>query len=161
MRNGGDHILLAGMSEKAAWVVGLKPEEWERDVVRHLLSQNCDLPITYRPKPSWRDWTEIEGTRYSPPEEDLNELIDSAWCVVSHHSNVGVDALVRGCPVFQAEGLALARGCNPYTQSIEYPHYPLNDERNQLLYDVAYTQFKPSEIASGEAWTHLMKEGLL
>ena len=124
------------------------------------LSRMTSREIVYRPKPSWRGWTLLPGSRYSPPEEDLDALIDEAWAVITHHSNVGIDAIVRGCPVFTLEGAA---DCVSHRSNhlIEDPFQPTNAQRHRFLCDLAYTQWKPVEIASGEAWDHLIQEGLL
>lgn len=153
-RNG--HILLCGQSEKASWVFGLAPEEWEKNAIA-ALQKYTSRQIVYRPKPSWKGAGQIDGTIYSPPDQELSDVLNPAWAIVTHHSNVGIDALVEGVPSFTLEGLAkpLSRVS---LKDIENPLYPTEDERQQLFNDVAYTQWNVQEMRSGAAWDYLAKE---
>jgi len=155
-KNEEGHILLCGQSEKAAWVFGLAPEEWEQNAIATLKGYTS-RQIIYRPKPSWPGAGPIDGTTYSPPEQELEEVLDSAWAVVTHHSNVGIDALVKGIPSFTLEGLAKPLS-KMGLKDIEHPLYPSSEIRQQLFNDVAYTQWSMPEIRSGLAWDYLIKE---
>ena len=154
----GEWFLLAGMSQKAAWVCGYEPEVWERETVK-MLQNHSNRGIIYRPKPSWRGATRIEGTVFSTSDRELKLDIDRAYAVVTHHSNVGIDALIRGIPVMTVEGAASALGHKPSPELKRY--FPEDAVRQQFLNDLAYTQWKPSEMASGAAWAHFRDEGLL
>lgn len=156
-RRNGRAILVAGMSAKASGVEGFKAEEWERSIIEKI-KKVSDRPIIYRPKPSWKDAKEIEGTRYSPPEEDLEAILHGCWAVVTHHSNVAVDGLVLGIPSFCWAGVAKPMS-SKIIEQIEKPIYP--DGRDQWLSDIAYTQWNTDEIAKGRPWRHLKNEGLL
>lgn len=154
----GEWFLMAGMSEKAAWVCGLLPEEWERETAA-MLQNHSPRGIIYRHKPSWKGNSSIPGTMASTKDRELNDDIDRAYAIVTHHSNVGVDALIRGIPVLTVEGVASALGRKPTPELERY--FPADEQRQQFLNDIAYTQWKPSEMASGAAWAHFRDEGLL
>lgn len=155
-QTGGRHILLAGLSGKGAQSVGERPFEWERRTIAHL--QNLtDRPIIYRPKPSWRDARPIQGVRYSPPDQPLEDALAAAHAVVTHYSNVGLDALWAGIPVCVEDGLATAMA-TPLSQ-IETPQRP--EGREQFLADVSYCQFSRAEIVSGMMFQQFLDDGLI
>ncbi len=156
-QKGGRHILVAGMGAKAADVEGFKPSEWEESAVREI-RRYTDRPIIYRPKPSWRHATEIEGTTFSGRDERLATVLADCHAVVSHHSNVCVDAILAGIPSFCWHGVAKPMSLRELAL-IETPLYP--DDREQWAANIAYTQWRPDEMASGAAWRYLKDEGIL
>jgi hypothetical protein len=152
------HILLAGMGDKGARAEGYDPNQWEREAVE-VLRQHTTRPILYRPKPSWKTAKPIAGTNYSAPHARELELdLRGCWAVVTHHSNVAVDALVEGIPSFCWAGVAREMSSQDLAQ-IETPFYP--SDREQWLADIAYTQWSIAEMRSGAAWRHLKKENLV
>jgi hypothetical protein len=62
-RSSGEHILLAGMSAKAAAAEGLLPHMWERETIAYL-RELTRRPIVYRPKPNWADAKPLEGSTF-------------------------------------------------------------------------------------------------
>lgn len=156
-RKAGHHILVAGMGDKGAIAEGYQPEQWERWAIGQL-QQHTRRPIVYRPKPSWKTARPIPGTIYSPRDRDAELELQNCWAVVTHHSNVAVDALVAGVPVFCWEGVAAALGSTDLSQ-IESP--PMPDGRDEWMADIAWTQWSVREMADGLAWRHLRLEGLV
>lgn len=157
-RKEGRHILLAGMSAKAAWAEKIEPAERFERITIQALKNVTDRPIVYRPKPSWGDAKPIEGARFSSREERLEDVFSDCYAVVTHHSNVAVDGLVAGIPCFVWDGVATAMGSNDL-KNIDRPCRP--DDRDQWINDITYTQFRLSEMREGVAWRHLRDEGLL
>lgn len=154
----GRHILLAGMGSKASVIAEhVAFESFERWAVETIRSHS-NRQIIYRPKPSCKNSRPLNGTIYSPKEQDLSRVLQDCHAVVTHHSNVAVDALIAGVPVFCWHGVAAPLGLQDLTQ-IETPRYP--DDRAQWLNDVAWTQFSVPEMAAGVPWRHLKDEGLL
>ncbi len=155
----GKHVLLAGMSEKAAWVYGLKPLQYERYLINEI-RKYTDAPIIYRPKPSWKDAKPIPGTIYSPPTDSIEKALLESYLVVSHHSNVAIDAILHGksC-IVSGHGVGMSVS-SPFS-NIKDPYFPYEEKRHQWLYDIAYTQWSVKEIVDGKPWRHLKKEGLL
>lgn len=156
-RTAGRYILLAGMGDKGAKAEGFRPEQWERQAIADI-RKVTDRPILYRPKPSWRDARPIEGTDFSPREIDISYALAHAYAVVTHHSNVGVDALVSGIPVFSWAGVASTLASQNLSE-IDSPRHP--EGREQWARDIAYTQFSIAEMARGVPWRHLKNEGLV
>lgn len=159
---GGRHILLAGMGDKGALAEGFQPEAWERAVINEIRKVS-DRPIRYRPKPSWKEARPIEGTEYSPPHaREVEHDLRDCWAVVTHHSNVALEAMLAGIPAFCWSGV-MKNYCRQDLSGIElvgafpYARYDVD----QLLADIAYTQWSVAEMRQGLAWNHLKQEGLL
>lgn len=153
----GRHIIVAGMSAKAAEAEGFRVEAWERKAIARLRSLT-DREIIYRPKPSWSKAQPIEGARFEPGREDLPALLADCHAVVTHHSNVAVDGLIEGVPAFAMSGVAVPLATGDLSR-IETPHRP--EGREQWLNDLCYCQWNVKEIAAGLAWRHLKDEGLV
>lgn len=154
----GNHILLAGMGDKGALAEGFAPEEWERGAIERI-RKVTDRPILYRPKPSWKTARPIPGTLWSDPQQRVIEQeLQNCWAVVTHHSNVAVDALVAGIPTFCWDGVAAGLSSQSFDE-IERPLFP--DGRDAWMADLAYTQWSVEEIAAGACWSHLRSEGLI
>lgn len=155
-RTGGDYVLIAGMSAKCAHTYGLGPEEWERQAITAIGNIRWDkgrppVPkIVYRPKPSWPAWTILPGAMISPPDEALAFALDAARAVVSHHSNVAVDALIAGVPVWVEHGVCY-EASTPLAR-LWSPEHPV---REPMLADLAWMQYRPSEMRSGMCWATL------
>ena len=153
----GRHIVLAGMGDKAAAVYGLAVEAWERAIIQEI-RRHTTRPIVYRPKPSWKQARPIVSVDYAAPAVPIENVLTGAHCVVTHHSNVAVDALVAGVPAFTWHGVAREMALQDLTQ-IEKPIRPEN--RQQWAADVAYLQWTVDEMAAGAPWSHFRAEGLV
>jgi hypothetical protein len=155
-RKGGTYVLVAGMSGKAAWSWGQGPQEYDRNIVTQL-RKVTKRPIVYRPKPSYREAKPIAGSTFDRSQEPghYDKLVAEAWCVVTHHSNVGVDALLAGVPVFTRYGAAmhLALADSAIESRLEDPWYP--DGREQWAANLAYCQWTVAEMADGSCWRHM------
>lgn len=155
-REGGTSILLAGMSAKASQAEGFATEQWERNAAR-TIRIGTKMPIYYRPKPSWTGARIIQGTLFQRNLE-LAQAFHDCHAVVTHHSNVAVDAVLAGVPVFCTEGVASLMGCTDLTKILQ-PVRP--DGREQWAADLAWTQFTPTEMANGLPWRVLKAEGVV
>lgn len=153
-RTEGRHILVAGMSAKNAQDLGIAPASWEAGAVAALRGLT-KRPIVYRPKPTWREARPLAGARYSAPGEPLQGALANCWAVVTHHSNVGVDALVAGVPIFTEEGAAKPFSMAALAQ-IEQPVMP--DGRADFVAGLAYCQWSLSEMQGGLCWEHVRQE---
>lgn len=151
----GKYILLAGQSAKASGVYGLVAEEFEKNMVSKYSSHK--LPVVYRPKPSWNGARPIRGSLYAA-DADLNDLIDDAEFVVSHHSNVGIDALIRGVPCLSAIPCPAFRYGSVDTGA---PQRPSVVDRIQWLANLCYQQYTPDELRNGSYIKMLNTLGLL
>lgn len=152
------HILLAGMGDKGAIAEGFRPEEWERWAISEI-RKHSQRQIIYRPKPSWKTAKPIEGALYSAPHaREIEQDLAECWAVVTHHSNVAVDAILQGIPAFCWGGVALEMSLQDLSR-IESPHYP--EGRLHWAADIAYTQWSVAEMRNGLPWRHLKQEALI
>lgn len=156
-RSSGRHVLVVGMSAKAANAEGLRPEQWETETITRL-RQLTDRPIIYRPKPNWEEARPIAGSIFGGRDVKLEEHLRDCHAVVAHHSNTAVDALLAGIPCICPGGVPSVLSGHDLTQ-IESP--PMPDGREQFAYDLAWTQWSVEEIREGLCYDYLRDEGLL
>lgn len=155
------YIMLAGMSEKAAKAEGFRAEEWERLAVGKI-RRHTKRRIVYRPKPNWNEFKAIPGTetvRGSDVPGDVCRFLSDCWAVVTHHSNVAVDALLYGVPVFVEDGVALPLSLSDLT-FIERPRRWVTG-REQWAADLAYTQWNVAEMIEGRPWQMLREDKII
>lgn len=153
----GRHILLAGMGAKGSWAEGFGQEDWERAQIQKIKAVT-DIPIIYRPKPSWKDAQPILGSIYSPRTEPLEAVLNRCHAVVSHHSNVSVDGILEGIPAYTWDGVARCMSGQDLS-TINEPYKP--DGREQWAANLAWCQWSIAEMQRGLPWKHLKDEGLL
>jgi hypothetical protein len=160
MRKGGSHILLAGIGPKSSVLYGIKHQSWDEAAVAEI-RKHTKRQIVYRCKPNHaHTFHKIPGTEWSEPTTPLGKLITDAWAIVTHHSNVGIDGMMKGVPCFANDGVPTAAGLRDLSQ-IENPRILKPVEQQQFLADLAYTQWTREEIEAGKAWKHLESENLL
>lgn len=158
----GKHILIAGMGDKGARAEGYAPQEWETWAINEL-RKYTKRALLYRPKPSWREAKPLAYAGYSKEtpaqdkEKGLKKALVDCYAVVTHHSNVAVDALVQGIPTFCWKGVAACMSSQDLS-TIESPHYP--EGRQQWCNDIAHTQWSIREMSQGHAWKYLKNEVL-
>lgn len=154
-RQEGEHILLAGMSAKAAHAEGLLPHMWERETIAYL-RELTRRPIIYRPKPNWADAKPLMGSIFDR-ETPLEDALTNCHAVVTHHSNVAVDALLAGVPCVCLGGVASLLASQ--IDEIERPATPAG--RDQWAADLAWTQWSVDEMQDGRAFRYLLDEELI
>lgn len=142
----GESVLIAGMSEKAAGTHGFAPGQWERETLA-LVRQLTTRPIIMREKP--------KGPKPAGPS--IEDELSRSHFVISHHSNVSVDAVIAGVPHWCRKGVGRWHAQTDHWKTdssvIENPPYVMSDNaRLQFLQDVSYAQWRPSEMRTGAAW---------
>jgi hypothetical protein len=143
----GDTIIIAGMSEKAARTHGHGFGQWENRMKMLLEHLAPDRTIIDRPKPSGK----------SPVKSlPIEQLLDDAHMLVTHHSNAAIDALIAGVPTYALKGAgALISPRQLSAAVIEHPEMPTEESRMSLLNDIAYAQWTPAEMRRGDFWEFL------
>ena len=116
-----------------------------------------DLPIMIKDHPtlpgSQPAVTGVKNVQYLDTNMPIEKAISKAKVVVTINSNAGVDAALAGKPV-----IALDQGSMVWDISehnFEKINNPKFNDRTQWCNDIAYAQWHPSELESGEAWNHL------
>lgn len=148
----GRHILLCGQVPWDASVDFTDHIRWLHDVTQQLRELTF-RPIVFRPHPLG-NVKEIPGALYSVGRP-LSSDLDDCHAIVTFNSNTGVDAAIAGVPVFAFDCGSMAyRIANKKWFSIDEPDKP-EIVREQWLFDIAYAQWTPAEMRSGEAWEHI------
>lgn len=150
-RDDGEHIVLVGQVPSDASVQNVDIIDWCA-YQANLLQQHTNRKIIFRPHPLAVNQTPmIFGTSYST--KPLLEDLENAWAVCTFNSNVGVDAILNGVPVFASdEGSMVWDIAN---KDIGYLGYPDLPDRDQWAANIAYCQWNHKEMMSGEAWQHI------
>lgn len=107
------------------------------------LGSYTDRPIIIREKPQ-------PGETAVP----LETALEPAHALVTHSSNVAIEAACLGTPVFVNPASAAAPIGQTDLSMIETPVYP---EREAWLAHLAYSQFSFDEIRDGTAWRLLLE----
>jgi hypothetical protein len=148
----GKYVLLCGQVPWDASVEGSDHQIWLQAALERLRSYT-NREVVFRPHP-------LAGGAYKPlhcpvSTGPLNEALADAHAVVTFNSNMGVDALLAGVPVFaQDQGSMCWELANKSLISVDAPNKP---DRSQWLNDLAYCQWTPAEMSSGETWKHLIR----
>lgn len=157
-RKGGDHVVIAGSSEKYHNFHGLDhPTAWAADVAK-IINKRTSWPIIYRPKPSWKAAVPIDGTTFSGPEQTLEGVLRNAWCLVTHGSNAALDAILLGIPCVVVGGGVAKLISSSDLNDVDDPRLASDDERHRWLSALAYQQWTKPEMASGEMWSHVRRQ---
>lgn len=120
-------------------------ENWLEETLTQLRLET-DRPIVVRAKPQ-------AGEKSVP----LREALRDAHALVTHSSNVAIEAACLGTPVFVSPTSAAAPIGWTDIGKIETPRYPTRDG---WLAHLAWSQFTFEEFANGEAWRNIqMHEG--
>lgn len=116
-----------------------------------------DLPIIIKDHPTrpgtQRKIISIKNLKYIDPKIPIEKAIKYAKVVVTINSNAGVDSVIAGKPVINMDCGSMVWDIaeRDFTR-INLPHWP---DRTQWCNDIAYAQWHPTELESGEAWEHL------
>lgn len=137
-RKTGSHILLAYPGTGFGAALGMDMESWIAGAEAHI-REFTDRKIIVRPK-----------TLTEPLGGDLRDC----WALVTHSSNVAVDAVIAGIPVFVAPTNPASPVGNHYLTNIEDPVMP---ERTQWLRSLASQHFKVWEMREGHHFEKLKR----
>lgn len=149
----GNHVLVCGQVPWDASVQHTNHAAWCQQTVQTLL-ETSQRPVRFRPHPLQKDAVDMNGLPVEISQAStLQEDLEDAWAVITFNSNAGVEATLGGVPAFAADRGAMGYSIlNKDLSQIEDPCMP---DRQQWLYDLAYTQWTLDEIAQGKAIQHL------
>jgi hypothetical protein len=157
-RVAGKHVLYAGSSAKySAWMDLPDPTVMAEQTVRAIQSIT-GRRVTYRPKPSWRGAVPVDGASWSRRGEggpDIHRDLRGAHVLVTHGSSCCFDALMAGVPSIVLGGGVLAPISSRSLDEVERPCAAHQDERLQLLANLAYCQWSLQEFRRGEPWQYI------
>lgn len=153
-KRAGNHILIAGSSSKYHEFYGLKhPNAWTTKLVA-AIREFTDMPIVYRPKPSWREALPIDGTIWSGGDQSITQALTNAHVLITHGSNACFEAVCRGIPcIILGDGVAKPISDTEIKSlSIEAPLMCTPSQKAHWFANLAYCQWTRAEFASGDAW---------
>lgn len=130
-RTDGKHIVIGLPGTSFGMAAGISSEEWVATIEERVRAAT-DRPIIVRPKLS-----------KTPLREDLK----NCWALVTHSSNVAVDAVIAGVPVFVAPTNPAAP-VGRTDLDLEHPVTPLRDP---WLGSLMSQQFTLDEMRTGVA----------
>jgi hypothetical protein len=133
-REGGRYVLLAYPSMTYGRCIGIDAVKWSHDVTEDL--KRSGLPVLHRPKDCPRS---------------LEQDFSGALVVVTHSSNVAVEAAIAGIPVVVEPSCAAAPVGSASVHELSRP------DRSQWLASLACQQFTLGEMASGIAYRMMKK----
>tara|TARA_B100001057_G_scaffold496489_1_gene598113 strand:+ start:3526 stop:4419 length:894 start_codon:yes stop_codon:yes gene_type:complete len=160
-RKSGDHVLIVGQNLFDASLFGIDFSYWVENTTKMLLKHtNRKIVIRDHPenKTELKNYIEhkfghISQVEYSNKGTIYDDL-KNAHCTVSYTSGSSIDSIIAGVPVIP---------CSEYnflwpisSHSLSEIENPKLGEREQLLYDLAYTQWSVEEINQGKPWEHLI-----
>jgi hypothetical protein len=140
-RRGGREIIVCPPTEYFKVAHGC--EDW-LETTLETLAAVTDRPVTIREKPL--------PTEVGVP---LDVALQSAHALVTHSSNVAIEAACLGTPIFVDPASAAAPIGLTDLSMIETPVYP---DRQAWLSHLAYSQFSMYEIRDGSAWRLLREQ---
>lgn len=116
-----------------------------------------DLPIMIKDHPTFPESQpkveSVKNVKYINTNMPIEKAISKAKVVVTINSNAGVDAALAGKPVISLDQGSMVWNISAHDfKSINSPKFI---DRTQWCNDIAYAQWHPSELESGEAWNHL------
>jgi hypothetical protein len=135
-RKGGEHIVLGVPGENFGRSIGLDMPAWTR-LAYTKLQRSTRRPIMLRRKGSG-----------IPLADDLR----GAWALVTHSSNVAVDSVLAGIPVFVADTSPAAPVARIGLGPVESPAMP---DREAWWNSLMCQQFTLAEMANGIAWKYM------
>ena len=98
----------------------------------------------------------FKNRRQQEGGKGLESEILNSQVVLGYNTNALVEAVCLGKPVIALSNESMTWDISDSLENLESLNYQIN--RTQWLYDMAYTQWTPEEIANGTAWEHL-KQG--
>lgn len=148
----GEHILLCGQVPWDASVDFINFVEWAHRTAGRLQAVSSRR-IVYRPHPL--AYTPTPDGCVKSSNRALADDLKNCWACVTFNSNSAVEAAIAGIPVFAFDEGSMALPIANYSlDRIETPNMP---DRTQWLSDLAYTQWTPAEMRTGEVWQRLFR----
>lgn len=165
-RKNGDHVLLIGQVPWDASVEGTNHIQWIEDTINCFRKIGNQRELRFRPHPkvgleAYVRYLPMQGIVNISTSSSLEDDLKNCWAVITFNSNVGVDAVLAGIPVFTADPGSMVRDVSNRTfpMNIEPAHScptgPKIFERDKWLKWISYAQWTTEEMRSGECLNNL------
>jgi hypothetical protein len=158
-KTGGENILVAGMSKKSAWALDLDHLHYEQNIVDRI-SKITSKRIVYRSKPTcvYSRTNKIQNAESVDTTTKIFRELNKCSAVVTHHSNVAIDALINGMPAYVDYETPQQYLCFRDLNEIDNPYFPSYEEIHQFLCNLAYCQWNDAEIRNGSMWRFIFEQ---
>ena len=148
-----DKILLVGQSLHDAHLYRVDFQKWISDIYSELRLYT-DRPIYFRPHPKHlgnKNSIQLpEGCKVSDHTIKIYDELKSCYAVVSYNSNVGMECILAGIPIFSFNEFSSAYRLSYHDLSqIENLSNYNEQDRLQWLYNLAYSQWTLDEMKRG------------
>lgn len=142
-RTSGGHILVCPPIPEYDAVMGFNSIEWLADV-KFGLGRASQREIRVRWKPG-----DPRGSGGKRRKKTLAEDLADCWALVTHDSNVVVESVIAGVPVFATGQTPVLAIGDKDIGAIETPRRPGVDERRRWLATLAANQWTLDEMREG------------
>ena len=115
--------------------------------LQRTFKQECIAQATSLPNVSLENGT----------KENLNKTIDESSFVCTFSSGMGIDAIIRGTPVYAESKASFVHSISTDITNAIAGNFNTPD-RDNIFSRLAYCQWSTEEIESGAAWKHLICE---
>lgn len=142
---------------EAVLVIG-QDECFDRDLDRLIVPQlrlATRREIRYRPRKGQGEWITKADT--TSTANTLEQDLDDAWCVVTHSSNVGGEALMRGIPAICDYCATYAHLGTRDIKGIDSLEPPPPAAVEDYLNRLAYICYTTEELSTGNGFKWLME----
>lgn len=169
--NPDGHILLMLQLPGDASLRGINMYEWVNYAIRTIRSVT-DRPIVIRTHPahSIKDSDDFHNlvssvTLYGGSDitfslgrhKSFADDIAEAYCSVAYSSGSSIDSVLHGVPTLAADPGNFAWNISTnYLEDIEKIKLATEDDINQWLNNLSYSQWSSEEMHNGTAWKHLL-----
>ena len=164
-RSQGKYILLCCQNtESLQWQGMPTAAQWTEQKIKEI-RKHTQRQIIIRPHP--RSYFEFNEDKYpnvkfrcSVPnpdtydDTDFKEVLNDAWAVLNHSSNIGMESVLNGVPVFVSQSSLSCDVGNDELRDIEKPAMPA---RQNWANRLSYTEWTTQEIRNGMPWARIRK----
>ena len=159
-RKNGSHIVLVTQSPNDASLLGENHMEWINNTINTLLSVT-DRKIVVKIHPNILGDKALHNqiVRHSKVSLDTSSIknrfdcLNDAWCAVVRTSGMAIDCILAGIPVIATHRGNFAHPIS--THDLSDIENVKTEDRDEWLWDMAYTQWNLEEIKAGDHWNHL------
>lgn len=153
----GDHVVIMLQKPTDASLRGCDMHQWCGSMIEQTKRYLPGAPIVVRPHPldkeAQPDYTALGCVVSTAPiEEDL----EGARAVITYTSLSAIESVCAGIPTWTMDKGSLCYDITNHSlHRLPDPWLAHEDDVEQLMYDLAYTQWTLAELKSGKPWMRL------
>jgi hypothetical protein len=148
----GNKILILGQMAGGVSTRHFNVVGWYAWAVQQLRKQtNCQILL--RPHPNQKVLPDIPDKNFDilPANRPFSQDLEDVLCVITKTSNSALEPLIEGIPIITDDDLCIAYPLANHSYFLKDLIYP---NREQFLYNLAYSQWNLKEIKQGLPWKH-------